>query len=79
MSDPTSYIDDGPFCSFKAYNRHGKRRPGQWTWRARYRRSQRLFAAWNAANNRASIQAETAAARGPRAPRKHPLDQEPSR
>lgn len=61
-------FDLGPFHSFKDYRRRGKKRPGQWTWRARYRRSLRLFAAWNAANNRISIRAETAAARGPRGP-----------
>jgi hypothetical protein len=66
MSDDAFNL--GPFCAFKDYRRRGRRRPGQWTWRARYRRSQRLFAAWNAANNRASIRAETAAFKGPRGP-----------
>ena len=73
MSDPTRYdIDLGPFCSFKAYYRRGKKRPGQWAWRARYRRSQRWFAAWNAANYRASIRAATAAAGGSRATKRKP-------
>ena len=73
--------DDVPFDStaFKDYRRRGKRRPGQWTWRARYRRSQRLFAAWNAANNRASIRAETAAACGPRGPGRRSIKEQPLR
>ena len=70
-------VDEGPVCAFKAYHRRAPKRPGQWTWRARYRRSQRVYAAWVAGNNRASIRAETAAACGPRGPIKHPLNQEP--
>ena len=61
-------VDEGPVCAFKAYHRRAPKRPGQWTWRARYRRSQRVYAAWVAGNNRASIRAETAAACGPRGP-----------
>ena len=70
-------VDEGPICAFKAYHRRAPKRPGQWTWRARYRRSIRGLRAWHAANNRASIRAETAAAKGPRGPIKHPLNQEP--
>jgi hypothetical protein len=64
----------GPFCAFKAYHRRAAKRPGQWTWRTRARRTMRLYRAWMARNNRISIRAFTAAARGPRAPKPHPLD-----
>ena len=72
-------IDLGPFCSFKAYHRRAPKRPGQWTWRARYRRSIRGLRAWHAANNRISIRAETAAACGPRGPGRRSIKEQPLR
>ncbi len=53
------------------------RRPGQWGWHARAKRSDRAERAERAYCRRASIRAETAAAKGPRGPIKHPLNQEP--
>jgi len=64
---------DGPFCAFKDYHRRGKRRPGQWTWKARARRTIRAWRAWCASLNRQSIRGHNAAPWGPRAPKRHPL------
>ncbi len=65
---------DGPFCAFKDYRRRARKRPGQWTWKARARRTERIWRAWCGALNRQSIRDHNAAVRGPRAPKRHPLD-----
>jgi len=54
-----------------------RKRPGQWTWRARYLRTERIYRAWMARNTLISIRDNSAAPRGPRAPRPHPTTTEP--